>query len=556
MRYCPVCDERFKTEAKFCPTDGSKLVEKDEDERDPLIGVNLEGKYLISELIGQGGMGTVYKATQGGMDRVVAVKILKRQFFDDEDITKRFFREAKAASSLTNQHTITIHDFGQMEDKLLYIVMEYLEGKTLAGLMFEAGPLDVRQALVIMIQASESLEEAHNIGVVHRDLKPDNIFLCRRANQKDHVKILDFGVAKLTQSDKVSQITEKGVVFGTPSYMSTEQAEGKEADWRSDIYSLGIVFFEMLTGRKPFLGEGVQERLFKRLKELPPSLKTVCPDLLLVDEIDYVVQKMLAMDRTARYQDMQLVREDLRKIIREVDRARTGSSKDNQTVEIFKPVKAEGRLGRFQDCAGADSLSWADFEIDGPAFGSISEITTEPELSEPERGWVPPPVEAPVRRQSTFYSLKSPAALNKDWTKWLWGGVPLFATTIFAAIFLATQLKDNIVSPLVQKPFIPAPAQLPTAVKYAEPLLKEVILEIDSRPAGARILLDNKAHGVTPGKLALKRSLKPRQLSLLLNRYQAVRRPILPDKGQYLYFEFRPLKRKSRQHVRGAPPGQ
>lgn len=223
---------------------------------DPNLGRTLDdGQFQIVQKIGAGGMGAVYKATQSAMNRMVAVKILHPKLANRKDLVSRFRREARAMSHLTHPNTVRVFLYGELEDGALYIVMEHLEGKNLNQIVRKEGPLPVERAIPILIQVCGALQEAHLQGIVHRDLKPENIFLCTNGGLKDFPKVLDFGLAKVTERELRPgsiMLTQEGMVFGTPEFMSPEQAQGKVLDPRSDIYSLATILYELLTGKLPF----------------------------------------------------------------------------------------------------------------------------------------------------------------------------------------------------------------------------------------------------------------------------------------------------------------
>jgi serine/threonine-protein kinase len=224
---------------------------------DPFIGRDiLDGQFRILQKIGSGGMGSVYKSSQPSMNRMVAVKILHPKLANRRDLVSRFRREASAMSHLDHPNTVKVFNYGELEDGSLYIVMEFLEGKNLHQTVRKDGPLAYERALPILIQVCGALDEAHRKGIIHRDLKPENIFLCADPHGKgDYAKVLDFGLAKVTEREMHPGsiiLTQEGMVFGTPEFMSPEQAQGKTLDPRSDIYSLAVILYEALTGKLPF----------------------------------------------------------------------------------------------------------------------------------------------------------------------------------------------------------------------------------------------------------------------------------------------------------------
>ena len=249
------------------------------DHQELAIGTALGGRYELTEEIGEGGFGKIYRARQLNIDRDVAVKILPPRFTNRENVVERFRREARLASRLRHPHTITIHDYGQ-HDGLFYIAMEYLEGQDLADLLARESTLSLRQARHIAIQTLESLREAHEFGIVHRDLKPENIFLTSVGDDARFVKVLDFGIAKLaggqspqveTTDDDGRNLTVQGSTVGTPIYMSPEQAAAESVGAGSDLYTVGLILFEMLNGHPPFSEERPAQTMRAHLFESVPA---------------------------------------------------------------------------------------------------------------------------------------------------------------------------------------------------------------------------------------------------------------------------------------------
>jgi serine/threonine-protein kinase len=246
---------------------------------DLIIGQTI-GNYLVTQKLGEGGMGAVYLAEHPSIGKKVALKVLHAEFSSNEDVVTRFFNEAKAVNNIGHPNIVDITDYGVIQigigrDQLVYFIMEYLGGMTLSKLIANEAPLPPERALSIGLQVADALAASHKCGIVHRDLKPDNIMLLHRGRERDFVKLLDFGIAKLTDNTgQSSHKTRTGIVMGTPAYMSPEQCDGRgNIDHRTDIYALGIVLYEMLVGRVPFLGEGYGEVLVQHLTQapVPPS---------------------------------------------------------------------------------------------------------------------------------------------------------------------------------------------------------------------------------------------------------------------------------------------
>ncbi|MDQ1590930.1 MAG: eukaryotic-like serine/threonine-protein kinase [Pyrinomonadaceae bacterium] len=262
MLHCPTCGRLFEANVQTCPHDGATLRADSTIAApalaDPLVGRVLDEKYRLDRRLGEGGMGTVYRATHLLIDRPVAIKVLHQRFVEDEAAQERFRREARAAGRLNHTNAVTVTDFGRTSDGCVYIVMELLEGRNLREVLAFDSPLESGRAAALMLQVAAAVEAAHESGVIHRDLKPANIFIVQPKNAPPLVKVLDFGIAKLA-ADSVDEseqnaLTLTGVMIGTPRYMSPEQCDGAHLTPAADVYSLGIILYEMLTGATPFTG--------------------------------------------------------------------------------------------------------------------------------------------------------------------------------------------------------------------------------------------------------------------------------------------------------------
>jgi serine/threonine-protein kinase len=262
------------------------------------------GNYMITAKLGEGGMGIVYLAEHPVIGRKVAMKAIHPELSRNPEVVSRFVTEAKSVNQIGNEHIVDIHDFGTSPDGEFYFIMEFLQGDALVDRLKRSAPLDAGRALAIAAQVADALGASHQHGIIHRDLKPENIFLINKGHAVDFVKVLDFGLAKLTQGeDKVSHKTRTGSVMGTPYYMAPEQCEGKaNIDHRADIYSLGVILFEMLTGKVPFGGEGYGEIIVKHITAPVPSPRAINP--LLPPSIESIILRALAKPREDRFQTM------------------------------------------------------------------------------------------------------------------------------------------------------------------------------------------------------------------------------------------------------------
>ena len=275
--------------------------------KDPFIGREiLGGQFRVLEKVGTGGMGSVYKASQPAMNRMVAIKILHPKLAGRKDLTARFRREARAMSQLTHPNTVKVFMYGELEDDgSLYIVMEMLEGRNLNQTVRKEGPLSTDRAIPILIQCCGALQEAHELGIVHRDLKPENIFLSKQGGMPDYPKVLDFGLAKVTERQMQPGsviLTQEGMVFGTPEFMSPEQAQGKTLDARSDIYSLAVILYEVLTGKLPFTARTPMEYIQKHVTDPIIQLSERVPDRKFAKGLDEVLAKALQKQPDKRFQ--------------------------------------------------------------------------------------------------------------------------------------------------------------------------------------------------------------------------------------------------------------
>ena len=280
------------------------------NERDPYLGKVVAGRYRLEALLGEGGMGVVYRARHVLIERVVALKLIRPDLRGETHLRAWMLREARAANRVDHAHIVDIHDVGETEEGELYLVMEYLVGTALSSEIAK-GPMPVARAVDILEQMTAALARAHDLGVVHRDLKSDNIMLTVRGGRQDFVKILDFGLAALARDPRLAP---KGAVFGTPEYMSPEQARGEDAMAQSDLYALGILFYEMLTGQLPFRSND-RDTLLEMQRTMPcPKARAMRPDL--PDSADAIIGRLLEKDPARRFRDGHHLQEELKQLQR------------------------------------------------------------------------------------------------------------------------------------------------------------------------------------------------------------------------------------------------
>ncbi len=352
---CPECNQHFGLDATFCPFDGTKLaLAVHEPSVDPLVGTLIDGRYEVRGRLGEGGMGTVYEVRHKALGRAFAMKVLRRDVARESDLSARFIHEAKATAALRHPHIVSITDFGQLADGTPFFVMELLVGQTLADVL-KPGPLSTGRAQRVLAQVASALAAAHEANIVHRDLKPENVFLARPTGphpegDEDDVKLVDFGAAKILGA---SRITKTGIVFGTPHYMSPEQASGAPVDHRADIYAFGVIMYEVLTGKVPFEADTYMGVLTQHMFVTPKPPSALRPELVGdLGSLEEITLRALEKKPEDRYQTMNGLAADLEKAAR-------GETVEKQArpSRVSVPPGSQRRPSRSGSSVGSGGIS-------------------------------------------------------------------------------------------------------------------------------------------------------------------------------------------------------
>jgi serine/threonine protein kinase len=294
-KVCPQCGGEYETSDRFCPKDGSPLRPKSGG--DPLVGRVIADRYLVLARLGEGGMGRVYLAEHVKMNRQCAIKVMNPSLVNDTESSQRFAREASNAARILHPNVAAVFDYGEA-DKIVYLVMEYVDGESLSSILQKDGALDPRRAIDLARQVADGLHAAHELGIVHRDLKPDNVIVTRNRAGKEIAKVVDFGIAKAVNDSPQDALTKSGLVIGTPEYMSPEQLLGDPVDARTDVYALGCILFQCLTGNAAFAADTREQMIRRRLHEPAPHIRDLIPAL--PARLDTLIVHMLARSPSDR----------------------------------------------------------------------------------------------------------------------------------------------------------------------------------------------------------------------------------------------------------------
>ena len=455
---------------RFCPVDGALVTQA---VADPNLDRVLMGQFELREIAGRGAMGTVYRAYQRTMDRIVAVKILRSEIVKEPGVLRRFLREARAAAKLQHPNIVTVHMVGETEDGVPYLVMEHIDGVSLEAICEAQGPQPLPRVISFGRQIAAALSEAHSLGIVHRDLKPANILITDRSRTPDLVKVLDFGIAKLinTEADQ-SMMTADGTIFGTPHYIAPEQASGGDVDHRVDIYSLGCILFRLATGVLPFEGTQSMQVVLKHLREEPPPPRTIDPSI--PQALEDLILACLQKSRNRRPDDAE-------QVIASLDRLEAESKKSKS--EKLRPVV----VSRGSAPNAASSPAWASAANATPPGGQRASGPITPTSGH--------------AKLSTTGKIAAMRAAQSPWgSRAVWIGV-FVAATIGASVGVLAALTHNSaeesVPPAPEHPAYartaPPPttapadttpiATSPAATAASEPAVKPIATKVTTTPA-------------------------------------------------------------------------
>ncbi|HJZ68234.1 MAG TPA: bifunctional serine/threonine-protein kinase/formylglycine-generating enzyme family protein [Blastocatellia bacterium] len=388
MKICPQCGSASDDPIEVCAVDHSGLLSIDAN-ADPMLGKLLDDKYRLIRKIGEGGMGSVYRAVHTGMARTEAVKLLPSLSPGKDDAVARFKREAKMASHIDNVHAVTIYDFGQTDDGMLFLAMEFINGQPLSRVIAEERVLAIDRVVHITNQIAEALAAAHALGIVHRDLKPDNVMITRKGADADFVKVLDFGIAKAVADDEGENLTKTGFVLGTPVYMSPEQLLGEKLDPRSDIYSLAIIVYEMLSGRLPFEGDNPQAVMMKRVMSDPIRLRAVASSIS--ESVEQAVMVGLARNRERRTPDVETFALELSRSLH-IGTQQMGAAITSRLADAGAARETREVTGVMTSASGSQTaspsgaLAWAPTEMSQAVVPpQVIEQTASPPITDRDR---------------------------------------------------------------------------------------------------------------------------------------------------------------------------
>lgn len=545
------------------------------------IGTLISGRYeIVGTPLGEGGMGVVYPGKQHPIGREIAIKVLRPELARSLEAVKRFLREARAASLLKHPNIVTVHDFGQSPDGLLFMVMELVTGQSLGDLLLNEGDLAPERAVAITVQALYALEEAHSQGVVHRDLKPENIRLMPTAGNPDFVKVLDFGLAKILGDQGQTKLTADGSVMGSPRYMAPEQARGQQVDVRADLYAMGVILYEMLSGRPPFVSDSLMEVLVAQMSEPPPPIRSLELRRTIPPALEDVVDKALAKSREERFQTSAEMRDGLLGALADIEPEPQNATLVEVTLqglEMTMPSMRPPTPAPSQTPKTVPPPDDTSPDIDPPMAATLVQLHAPGSAPQPE------PATGPVTEQVRRGPTAGDSALTIYWREMddrkRWLGLGATAVVVVALLgWLFASMPDEappaaparVATPAPPRPADtpkppPAPKPAESAAAEAAPDPNRVVVALESEPPGARVLVNirrTRDDGSeveetvrfprTPAKLTIERGL-PFAARFELDGYRPRSYELVADAARTLSAELEIAPPEPPEPMRAAP---
>jgi len=489
---CPACNSHYEAGVAFCPKDGTKLQPVGAAPSPSLVGGVIAERYRILRKLGEGGMGEVYEAQHVYIDKKFALKLLRPEITTNPEAVARFHQEARSASSIGHDNIVGIDDFGRLPDGSVYLAMELLSGQSLSDRLRTPPPLTLDETLAIAIQACCGLSAAHAKGIIHRDMKPENLFLTKRHGELV-VKVLDFGIAKVGGEAGQQNLTRTGQVFGTPHYMSPEQALGKGLDLRSDIYSVGVILYEMATGRVPYQAESFMGILTQHITATPAPPRQLAPDRQIPVEFEQLILRAMAKEPAQRFASMDEMAQALAHLAQTLAPALGGASQAYQAIS-FEVRAGSGSMAPARTPSGG-MLPLGGATGVGPA--------TPPQVSGGSQAMAA--VAAPV---PSVAMAAQPARTGSGVGIWILilGILAATAGVVTVAVIVLRSSVKSIVRPepvTREEPVVVVENREKVPLPPA-PGAKEIEVLVDSIPAQAKILVDGKPFADAPEVVKVK----------------------------------------------------
>jgi len=567
-----MCGTLFdQIEVTICPIDGVSLEDVEDEAEESLTGRVVAGRFEVGEMLGQGGMGAVYKARQISIDRACALKVLKKEIVSNKTAVKRFLLEAKATSRLTSPHTITIYDFGQTEDGELFIAMEYLKGQDLKEKLAACGgSLPLGQAIKIIDAVALSLAEAHTLNIVHRDLKPANIFLAEQNQDPEFIKVLDFGIARAADMTEGMTLTQTGTIAGTPGFMAPETIVGRTAGPPADVYALGVILYEMVSGQKIFEGDTPIVVMTSHLSQPPqPLIERVMPGSVPPILSDFV-NRCLAKDPDDRPADAGAFRLELERIWSDCETGEFAAMGTDATAMGVAPISHTANTAALgapavapAPVAPTPTLADGSTQL-GPPVPGAAPVGTDDTLA----AVVAPIVQPTDTSTSALDQLEAPTPPKKSPV------IPIAAAAVVAlglgAYFALAPAGDEVpsTSPPATEAAPPSPVATPApAAKTATPAatpkpavptpappapapVETVALSLVSQPAGATVMRGDAELGTTPLLTKLPKGDKALRLLVDKDGFHPKVVQVVPSKDQVMTVELNAIARTPAARIR------